>query len=221
MGRSDLERLSREELIELVLRMQRPTMTSRTSSKPPATDRKERREQSKPGGAKPGHEGRSRVMCDEPGAVVDHRPHHCSCCGGDLHAALSAEVVSLSEQIELPEVAPAVTQHRRLAVHCPTCGTRVVAAVPEAARGTPFGPRLHAVATYLKTFQALSYERLQAALSDLFGLTLSQGGLMNLLQRAQRRFRSGREEAVSTLRRATVVASDETGVRIEGSNAYH
>jgi transposase len=121
----------------------------------------------------------------------------------------------------LPEVAPVVTQHRRLAVQCPTCGARVVAPVPEAARGTPFGPRLHAVATYLKTFQALSYERLQAALSDLFGLTLSQGGLMNLLQRAQRRFRSGREAAVSALRRAAVVASDETGVRIEGSNAYH
>jgi transposase len=205
----------------VVLRMQRPTKTSRTSSKPPATDRKERREQSKPGGAKPGHEGRSRVMCDEPGAVVDHRPDRCVCCGVSLHEDIPAKIVSVSEQIELPEVAPAVTQHRRLAVHCPTCGTRVVAAVPEAARGTPFGPRLHAVATCLKTFQALSYERLQAALSDLFGLTLSQGGLMNLLQHAQRRFRSGRDEAVSTLRRATVVASDETGVRIEGSNAYH
>jgi transposase len=143
------------------------------------------------------------------------------CCGGNLHAALAAEVVSTCEQIELPAVAPIVTQHRRLAVRCPRCGTRVVAPVPSAARSTPFGPRLHAVATYLKTFQALSYERLQAALSDLFGLTLSQGGLMNLLQRAQRRFRSGRDEAISTLRRATVVASDETGVRIEGSNAYH
>jgi hypothetical protein len=44
MGRSDLERLSREELIELVLRLQRPAKTSRTSSKPPATDHKERRE---------------------------------------------------------------------------------------------------------------------------------------------------------------------------------
>ena len=221
MGRSDLERLSREELIELVLRMQRPEKTSRTSSKPPATDRKERREQSKPGGAKHGHEGHSRVMSDDPDTVVDHRPDRCSCCGGDLHTALPTEVVGVSERIELPEVAPVVTQHRRLAVHCPACGTRVVAAVPEAARGTPFGPRLHAVATYLKTFQALSYARLQAALSDLFGLTLSQGGLMNLLQRAQRRFRSGRDEAVSTLRQATVVASDETGVRIEGSNAYH
>jgi transposase len=78
-----------------------------------------------------------------------------------------------------------------------------------------------AVATYLKTFQALSYERLQAALSDLFGLSLSQGGLMNLLRRAQGRFRTGREEAVSALRRAAVVASDETGVRIEGCNTYH
>jgi transposase len=221
MGRIDLERLSREELIELVLRLQRPEKTSRTSSKPPATDRKERREQSKPGGAKHGHEGHSRVMSDDPDTVVDHRPDRCSCCGGDLHTALPTEVVGVSERIELPEVAPVVTQHRRLAVYCPACGTRVVAAVPEAARGTPFGPRLHAVATYLKTFQALSYARLQAALSDLFGLTLSQGGLMNLLQRAQRRFRSGRDEAVSTLRQATVVASDETGVRIEGSNAYH
>ncbi|MCJ2108485.1 hypothetical protein MKK70_24565 [Methylobacterium sp. E-041] len=76
---------------------------------------------------------------------------------------------------------------------------RVVALVPEAARGTPFDPqRLYAVATYLKTFQVLSYERLQAALSDLFGLTLSQGGLMNLLRRVQACFRPGREEAVST-----------------------
>ena len=93
--------------------------------------------------------------------------------------------------------------------------------MPEPVRGTPFGPRLHAVATYLKTFQALSYERLQGALSDLFGLTLSQGGLMNLLRRAHGRFQTGRDEAVAALRRAKSVASDETGVRIEGANAYH
>jgi transposase len=41
---------------------------------------------------------------------------------------------------------------------------RRIRAGGEAARGTPFGPRLHVVATYLKTFQALSYKRLQAAL---------------------------------------------------------
>jgi transposase len=221
MSRGDLERLSKEELIELVLRLQRPEKTSRTSSKPPSTDRKAQREKSKPGGAKPGHEGHSRIISSTPNEVVEHRPDQCSCCGADLMMDLAAETVSTHELIDLPEVKPLVTHHRRLSVCCPTCGMRVVATVPEAARGTPFGPRLHAVATYLKTFQALSYERLQAALSDLFGLTLSQGGLMNLLRRAQGRFAKGQVCAVSSLRQAEVVASDETGVRIEGSNAYH
>ncbi len=40
MGRDELERLSKDELIELVLRLQRPEKTSRTSFKPPSTDRK-------------------------------------------------------------------------------------------------------------------------------------------------------------------------------------
>jgi transposase len=151
MGRSDLERLSREDLIELVLRLQRPEKTSCTSSNPPAVDRKEQRAQPKPGGAKPGREGHSRVMSDDPDAVVVHRPEACACCGGSLHPALSAEVVSTCKQIKLPAVAPIVTQHRRLAVRCPNCGTRVIAPSPEAARGTPFGPRIHAVATHLKT----------------------------------------------------------------------
>src|SRR5919112_2525172 len=221
MGRSDLERLSKEELIELVLRLQRPEKTSRTSSKPPSTDRKAQREKSKPGGAKLGHVGHSRIISDTPDEVVEHCPDCCSCCGAALMTDLPVETVSLHERIDLPEVKPLVTQHRRLAVICPTCGTRVVAPVPQAACGTPFGPRLHAVATYLKTVQALSYERLQAALADLFGVTLSQGGLMNLLRRAQGQFQAGREEAVAALRRAEVVASDETGVRIEGANAYH
>src|SRR5918995_2881090 len=104
MGRSDLERLSKDELIELVLRLQRPEKTSRTSSKPPSTDRKEQRERSKPGGAKPGHEGHSRVISDTPDEVVEHRAGQCSCCGAALTADLLAETVSVHERIELPEV---------------------------------------------------------------------------------------------------------------------
>ena len=77
------------------------------------------------------------------------------------------------------------------------------------------------MATCLKTFQALSYERLEAAFADLFGMAISQGGLTNMLRRSQERFEPGRQAAVTKLRQATMVASDETGVRIEGSNAYH
>ena len=106
MGRSNLKWLSRDELIELVLRPQRPEKTSRTSSKPPPTDRKKQQEQSRPGGAKPGHEGHSRVLSDDPDTVVEHRPDRCACCGGTLHGDLPAELVSLCEHIDVPEVAP-------------------------------------------------------------------------------------------------------------------
>jgi transposase len=185
MGRFDLERLSKEELIEVVLRLQRPAKTSRTSSKPPSTDRKERREKAKPGGAKPGHEGHSRDLSEDFDRLVDNHPTECPCCRAALPDDLPSEVVSEHDTIDLPVIKPFVERHRRLAVHCPSCGMRVVADVPEAAKGTPFGPRAHAVATYLKTFQALSYERLQGAFAALFGLDVSQGGLMNMLRRAQ------------------------------------
>jgi transposase len=221
MGRIDLELLSKAELIEMVLRLQRPAKTSRTSSKPPSTDRKAQRDKSRPGGAKPGHKGHSRDLSEDFDSAVDHFPDQCPGCGACLSAALIGEMVSEHDKIDLPVIATVVERHRRMAVTCPSCGLRVVADLPAEVMGTPFGPRLHAVATYLKTFQALSYERLEAAFADLFGLRISQGGLMNMLRRTQGRFEDGREAAVATLRQATVVASDETGVRIEGSNSYH
>jgi transposase len=106
MGRIDLELLSKAELIEMVLRLQRPAKTSRTSSKPPSTDGKAQREKSRPGGAKPGHEGHSRRLSEAFDGAVDHYPDQCPGCGACLSAALLAEVVSEHDKIDLPEISP-------------------------------------------------------------------------------------------------------------------
>ena len=124
------------------------------------------------------------------------------------------------DEIDLPEVKPIVKRHRRLKFRCATCSERTAAPLPQAAHGTPFGKRIHALALYLKSNQLFSYERLQGAFADLFGLTLSQGTLMNMFQRAAPVFAAGRDNALAALRRADVVACDETGARIEGCNAY-
>ena len=137
MSRDELERLSKAELIALVLRLQRPEKTSRTSSKPPSSDRKQQREKSKPGGAKPGHEGQSRRLNETADRVVDHRPDQCPCCRAALGSDLASEVVSLHDQIDLPEIKPEIERHQRLAVQCPACGARVVAAAPPALRACP------------------------------------------------------------------------------------
>ncbi len=221
MDRTDLQQLSKEELIELVIRLQRPDKTSRTSSKPPSTDHKQRRLDSKPGGAKPGHKGHSRDLSDRVDEFVDYKPGFCLGCGAAFMGDEASTLIGEYDTIDLPLVLPHVKRHQRHSCTCKACGTTVDAPVPAAAKGTPFGPRIHALAVYLKTFQALSYERLQAVFLDLYGLVISQGAIMNMFSRSRPAFQIEADKAIVTLRQADVIGSDETGVRIEGTNAFH
>jgi transposase len=96
----------------------------------------------------------------------------------------------------------------------------VEADLPPAAIGSPFGPRLHGLALYLKTFQALSFARLSAMFEDVFGLKISQGALVKMLARSHKPFAAQKLAIIERLRRAEMVASDETGIRIEAINSY-
>ncbi len=221
MDRGDLEKLSKQELVDLVLQLQRPGKTSRTSSKPPSTDKKARREKSKPGGAKPGHQGLSRVLHEKPDETVDHRPDICPQCTGALDAHLAGQVIGEYDEIELPDLRPFIRRHRRFEVCCPHCRAQVKAALPKAAIGSPFGPRLHALALYMKTFHAVSFARLEKMFDEVFGLKVSQGALANMLRRAHLPFAVEKQRVIADLRQAEMVASDETGIRIEGLNGYH
>lgn len=107
-----------------------------------------------------------------------------------------------------------------MACRCTQCDKATRAPVPWAAQGTPFGRRIHALALYLKTNQLFSYQRLQGVFRDLFGLDISQGALMNMFKRTAPIFAAKRDDALIALRRADVVACDETGMRIEGCNGY-
>lgn len=70
---------------------------------------------------------------------------------------------------------------------------------PAAVGGTPFGPKSHALAIYLKKMQLFSYERLRRFFADVCGLALSEGALMNMFRRSVAAFAARREEALATL----------------------
>ena len=53
---------------------------------------------------------------------------------------------------------------------------------------------------YLRTFQALSSERPEGAMEDLFGLTASRGGLTDMLRPAEAQSAGGRDEGVQAAR---------------------
>ncbi|MCP4999024.1 MAG: IS66 family transposase [Hyphomicrobiales bacterium] len=232
MDRDQLHRLSKDELVELVLKLQRPTKTSRTSSTPPSLDKKERRDKAKPplgecairlsarGGAKPGHKGHFRALHEAPDEIIDHRLDTCPLCQAGLEGE-AGSAIGAYDEIELPDLRPFVRRHRRFEVICPQCCVPVKAPVPEVAKRSPFGPRLHGLALYLKSFHSVSFARLEGLFGDVFGLKLSQGALANMLHRGHRPFHKAKRKIVRHLRRANMVASDETGIRIEGLNGYH
>ena len=134
---------------------------------------------------------------------------------------LAAEVVGEYDRIDLPPVRPHVQRHRRLACTCPGCGAQMKALVPAAATGWPFGPAIAALAFYLKHLQHVGYQRLERLFADVFGLAISQGALCNLMQRGGARFEAAKADLLDRLRQAQAVASDETGVWVEGAGAQH
>ena len=205
MERTELQQLSKDELIDLVLRLQRPVKNSSNSSKTPSTDKKARRENSRLGGAKLGHEPHNRALHGHPDAFRDHMPDRCEVCGTRQSCDGVFELIGEYDEIDIPPIRPHVIRHRRFACACTHCGAPVKGKAPAVATATPFGKRIHALAIYLKGFQALSYERLRSVLFDMFGLAISEGALMNIFTRSRAPFKVEADKAHDILRQAKVL----------------
>jgi len=83
-----------------------------------------------------------------------------------------------------------------------------------------FGPQVETLVTYFHHVHHLSYERLAQVLEEVFGLTISQGAIDNILQRTAQRLEPEAEGIHQTVQNSRVVGSDETGVRVDGQNYW-
>jgi transposase len=241
MNRESLSRLSKDELIELVLaqaaqiealqrrvaeleaRLGEPPKDSSNSSVPPSRDRKANRP-GKPGGlrreASVGRAGGGRALHPAPDEVVIARLTSCPHCRTAIGEG-EQYLVERYDRIELPKVKPVVTRVERHGGPCPGCGAQVVAPVPQGLEpGSPFGPGIVALAVYLRYVHAIGYQRLSRLFADLYGLTISEGALANLFLRAKPRFDDRATAILVRLRTSRLIASDETGARVNGRNEW-
>lgn len=242
MTREYLETLTREELIDLVLQLHavvtelkakvaeleakfasknHPPKTSSNSSVPPSSERKgnSRNTRRKKRGAKHGHVGKSRVRVD-PDVFIECKLDTCPDCGADLQY-VEQKVVGSSQVVEIPPIQPVVIEARRYGCTCPDCGREQSADYPDGMESERvFGCRLTALVTYLHEIHHMSYVRLQTVLGIVFGLTVSVGGLVNLVKRTGSKLRPVAEEILDEIRHSEVVGSDETGARVDGQNQW-
>ncbi len=126
------------------------------------------------------------------------------------------------DKIDLPRVAPVVTRVERYAGRCGCCGGTTLAPVPEGLEpGTPFSVGIVALAMYLRFVHAISYRRLSRLLGELFGLAVSEGALDAAFRRGRPAFDADVASILARLRRARVICSDETSVRIDGRTCWN
>jgi transposase len=194
-------------------KLKAPPKTPDNSGTPPSLGRKANGD-GKPGPKARVHAGAHRPLHPNPTRCEAVRAEHCPHC----HAALGnvAQVaVQTYDRIEIPEIVPDVT---RVVLHggvCPCCAGRFKATAPAGLEpGSPFGPNLRAFVLYLRFGQAIPFERLARLMRDLFGLEISEGALAKLLQDSAPAFAAQAALIKQCLLASTVLASDETSVRV-------
>ena len=190
-----------------------PPKTPDNSGTPPSQGRKANGD----GKASPKarvHAGAHRPLHPNPTRCEAVRVERCPHCRADV-GNVAQMAVQTYDRIEIPEIAPDVT---RVVLHggvCPCCAGRFKAAAPTGLEpGSPFGPNLRAFVLYLRFGQAIPFERLARLMRDLFGLEISEGALANMLQDSAPAFAAQTSLIKQCLLSSTVLASDETSVRV-------
>ncbi|MDP9388636.1 MAG: IS66 family transposase [Actinomycetota bacterium] len=158
-------------------------------------------------------------MSAHPDEVVDHRPDRCGDCGASLADAASTGFAA-RQVIDLPEVAPVVTEHRAHTCRC-RCGHDSTGAFPAGVRAPiSYGPRARAVVAYLLARQHIPTRRVAETVADLFGLSISTGAIDSIYTEASRRLRGFIAALVAFLRTLPVLHADETTDRIGTRNCW-
>lgn len=205
--------------------LQSPPKTPDNSSLPPSKGQKPNRPEKTlrdgPRKGSLGRKGGGRALTAEPDEVVIARPARCRHCQTGF-AETDQRLDARYDKIDLPKIRPMVTRVERYSGACRCCGTTTLAAVPDGLEpGTPFSPNIVALARYLRFVHAVSYRRLTRLLQELFGLAIGAGALDAAFCCGKPRFDADVSAILARLRRARVVYSDETGVRVGGRGHWN
>ena len=202
-------------IAELEAKLVQPPKTPDNSSLPPSRGQKANAE---PPATKPPRKGRpgvARQLAESPDATRRVYAERCR-CGAVLDAA-GQDLAKEYDHIDIPPIRPVTTRIALFRATCPCCKARVTARAPaDMPEGTPFGPGIASIVTYLHGCQMVGYKRLTEVCQGLFGLTISQGAIANMLARVGEAIAAPAERIAAEVRASETIASDETSARVKG-----
>ena len=124
--------------------------------------------------------------------------------------------------LEIPEIRPRVIRLRTYRTECGHCQQTVSSTHPlqvsqaTGAAGTHLGPRALGLAAALNKDLKLTMRKTCRVLQEMFGLSLSPGGLAQATGRIATALQGAYDERLETLRQSPVIHTDETGWWVGG-----
>ena len=190
-------------------------LNSNNSSKPPSSDapgtpRQPKKPTGRRPGGQPGHKKHERKLLppEQVQHFVELVPKQCKGCGRRLMGRDGKP--HLHQVVEVPPLSAIVTEYRGHALECSGCGTVTREEVPAHA-SSAFGDRLGALASLLVGKYRLSKRLVKDALSDMLGVQLSVGSVVNLEGDMAEALAPAVLEAGEYVRAADRAHADETG----------
>ena len=210
-----------EKLLERLSKYENPDKNSDNSSTPPSKERmkdeivRRTRTLRKPSGRKPGgqsgHDGHKLSCSSTPDVVIDDIPGYCTRCGESL-ADAERVLDYVTQVISIPELKPVIKEIRHYVMVCRNCGERIRTAPRRRSNDVVYDSSVKALVVYLSVVQFLPYGRIASFLREVFGLTPSEGSLVNWVNEAKRNAQPVIDKIKEYIMSSAVVGFDESGL---------
>ncbi len=220
-GLSPAVHATMEMLLMLVaLLLNRVTLNSKNSSKPPSSDpnrvKSRRKPSGKPSGGQPGHVGTTLEKVDDPDEIkvlkVDRRrlpkEHQYTEVGFETRQVFDIDICRV------------VTEYQAQVLEDEQ-GQRFIAPFPDGVdHAVQYGHRVKAHAVYLSQYQLLPYKRIQEYFADQLQMPLSEGSLFNFNRQAFEQLAEFEQITRQHLEQVDVCHADETGINIDSQRHW-
>ena len=190
--KQEVEKLTKENaaLRELLSRYEY-SKDSHNSHLPPSKDpvgKKQginlREKSDRKSGGQAGHPGYHLEM-QTPDKIEILVSNYCTGCGRNL-GDIPGEEVERRQQIDFSPIRPFVTEYRKIRKICSCSQLNTVAFPSTVTAPVCYGSNIQALVTYMNICQHIPYKRQREMLSEVFGVSLSEGSIKNMLSRMER-----------------------------------
>ena len=107
-----------------------------------------------------------------------------------------------------------MTRVQRFGGRCACRGERATAAAPVGLEpGSPFGQSIAALVVYLHYTHAIGMDRLVTVMDEIFGLSISEGAISNILARAREPLLAATAAIEKVVLASPVICSDVIGAK--------